>query len=93
LEQSKPGSHADILDFVKQYGVTFDLFSKIEVNGQGAEKLYQYLKNCQQGSLGSLIRWNFQKFLCNKKGVPVKRYEPNISPDTILKDILELLDE
>lgn len=74
-----------------KYGVTFDLFSKIDVNGAAAEQLYQYLKNCQQGSLGSLIRWNFQKFLCNREGVPVKRYEPNVAPETILADIIEML--
>lgn len=89
--KQEPGDHNEIVEFVSKYGVTFDLFSKVEVNGPSALPLYQYLKSRVSGSLGSLVRWNFQKFLVDRKGVPKYRYEPNVSPQTILEDIKELL--
>jgi len=89
--KQEPGSEQEIVEFVSQYGVTFDLFSKVEVNGKCAIPLYQFLKSKLSGSLGSLVRWNFQKFLVDRKGVPQFRYEPNVSPETILEDIKKLL--
>lgn len=79
------------MEYVSKYGVQFDLFSKSDINGPNALTLYQFLRNSAKGPLGSLVRWNFGKFLVDKKGVPFKRYEPNTAPEDILPDIIELL--
>lgn len=65
---------------------TFELFSKINVNGNDAHPLFQYLKKKQGGTLGDFIKWNFTKFLVDKEGIPVKRYAPNVDPFTVEKD-------
>jgi glutathione peroxidase-family protein len=87
----EPGTEAEIKEFVKKYGVTFDMFSKIDVNGDNAHPLYQYLKHICGGTLGDNIKWNFSKFLVDKNGIPVKRYAPPTKPLDIEKDILNLL--
>ena len=67
------------------------MFSKIDVNGKNAHPLYKYLKNrCRETFLND-IKWNFAKFLVDKKGVPYTRYLPNIEPIDIRKDIETLL--
>jgi glutathione peroxidase-family protein len=76
---------------VKQYNVTFDMFSKIDVNGKRALPLYKYLKGKCIGRFPKDIEWNFAKFLVNKAGIPYKRYSPNTNPSSIEKDILYLL--
>lgn len=73
------------------YGVTFPMFSKIEVKGKNAHPLYKYLVQIKSGILGSGIKWNFSKFLINKEGVPVERYAPVTSPSKIESDIKKLL--
>ena len=83
----EPGSEEEIKEFVKGYGVEFDMFSKIDVNGPNAHPLYVFLKNAKHGTLTNNIKWNFTKFLCDKQGVPVKRYSPTVSPLDIVKDI------
>ena len=83
----EPGSEEEIKEFVKGYGVEFDMFSKIDVNGTNAHPLYVFLKNAKHGTLTNNIKWNFTKFLCDKHGVPVKRYSPTVSPLDIVKDI------
>lgn len=88
----EPGSNEEVKKFAQDtFGVKFDMFSKINVNGGQAEPLYSYLKKVQGGTLGDFIKWNFSKFLTNKEGVPVKRYSPNTEPNSILKDIKGLL--
>lgn len=83
----EPGSEEEIKKFAtERYGVKFDMFSKIEVNGNNAHPLYKYLKAKQGGTLGDFIKWNFTKFLVNKEGKPVKRYAPNTEPFSIEKD-------
>uniref|UniRef100_A0A8W8IU74 Glutathione peroxidase n=1 Tax=Magallana gigas TaxID=29159 RepID=A0A8W8IU74_MAGGI len=83
----EPGSEEEIKKFVtERYGVKFDMFSKIDVNGNNAHPLYKYLKAKQGGTLGDFIKWNFTKFLVNKEGKPVKRYAPNTEPFSIEKD-------
>jgi phospholipid-hydroperoxide glutathione peroxidase len=64
---------AEIKEFVKKYNVEFDMFSKINVNGNDAHPLYKFLKDKQSGTFGDFIKWNFSKFLVNKEGIPVKR--------------------
>ena len=68
------------------------MFDKIDVNGDGAHPLYQHLKQEAPGLLGSkAIKWNFTKFLVNKDGKVVKRYAPTDTPDSLRKDIENLL--
>lgn len=85
----EPGTNADIKEFVKKFNVTFDMFSKIDVNGDNAHPLWKYLKEKQHGTLGNFIKWNFSKFLVDKNGQPVKRYAPNVDPNAIEPDLLK----
>lgn len=87
----EPDSEEVIKKFVAGYKVKFDMFSKINVNGENALPLYKYLKNQLKGTLGSFIKWNFAKFLCNREGKPVKRYSPTTDPVDIIPDIEALL--
>ena len=73
------------------YGVTFPMFSKIDVNGRDAHPLFTWLRREQGGLLGDAIKWNFTKFLVNREGEVVGRYAPNVPPADIEKDILALL--
>ncbi len=89
----EPGSEKEIAQFCElNYGVTFPLFAKIDVNGAATVPLYQYLKKAQPGLLGSeAIKWNFTKFLVDRKGNVVERYAPNVEPEAITGDIEKLL--
>jgi glutathione peroxidase len=89
----EPGDAAQILQFCsRNYGVSFPLFAKIEVNGPGAHPLYRYLKHERPGLLGlEAIKWNFTKFLVNPEGLAVKRYAPADKPEAIEPAIEELL--
>jgi glutathione peroxidase len=73
------------------YGVTFPMFSKIEVNGANAHPIYKYLKQELSGIAGKRIKWNFTKFLVNRSGKPVKRFAPITKPSEIEKYILKNL--
>ena len=85
----EPGTNAEVQAFaVDNYGVTFPMFEKIEVNGDGAAPLYQFLRNAQPGDGDSSdIAWNFTKFLVNREGAVVARYEPMVSPEEIAADL------
>ena len=85
----EPGDSDAISEFCEvNFGVTFPLFAKVEVNGKNAHPLYQYLKSAEPGLLGSeKIKWNFTKFLVGKDGKPVKRYAPQTKPSDIAADI------
>ncbi len=89
----EPGSEDDIAQFCQiNYGVSFPMFAKIDVNGGNAHPLYKYLKDSLPGFLGTKnIKWNFTKFLIDKEGKPVKRYGSNEKPEDIAKDIEKLL--
>jgi glutathione peroxidase len=91
--QQEPGNEEEIRTFcTSRYDVTFPMFAKIEVNGQGAHPLYKYLKQQQPGILGSeAIKWNFTKFLINRNGEVVKRFGSVDKPGAIEKDIAPLL--
>ena len=70
------------------YGTTFPMFAKIDVNGNHADPLFAYLKSATPGLFGTTaVKWNFTKFLIDSTGVPVKRYAPIIPPSMITKDI------
>ncbi|MEA2028826.1 MAG: glutathione peroxidase [Campylobacterota bacterium] len=74
------------------FGVKFDMFSKIEVNGENAHPLYKYLKKEATGILGSeAIKWNFTKFLVDKQGKVIKRYGSSTKPKALEQDIQALL--
>jgi glutathione peroxidase len=85
----EPGSADAIAGFCeKNYGVSFPLFAKIEVNGDKAHPLYRHLKKSAPGVLGSeAIKWNFTKFLVNRDGAVIARYAPATTPAAIAKDI------
>lgn len=86
------GSSEEISQFCQfNYGVTFTMFEKVEVNGEGAHPLYQYLKKEKKGLLTSEIKWNFEKFLIDREGRVVKRFAPTTSPLKLKKDIEALL--
>jgi len=89
----EPGDAEEIEQFCKlNYGVTFPLMQKIEVNGPKASPLFDWLKSEAKGLMGSKsIKWNFTKFLIDRDGKVVRRYAPNVRPETIAKDIEKLL--
>lgn len=89
----EPGTEAEILEFCTlKYGVTFPMFSKIEVNGEGTHPLYQYLKKKLPGSASKPdIEWNFAKFLIGRDGMPVERFNPRLKPEETAKAIEKLL--
>ena len=91
--RQEPGTAAEIESFCEEkYGVSFPVFAKIEVNGPGAHPLYQYLKKCRPGVLGSArIKWNFTKFLVNRRGAVVGRFAPKTTPESMKPEIEKLL--
>ena len=90
----EPGTAQEISKFCTlNYGVTFPMFSKIEVNGGNAHPLYKYLKNVLPGTLGNEIKWNFTKFLLDRNGNPIKRYGSSTKPEEITQDIEKLIEQ
>ncbi|CAJ0584933.1 unnamed protein product, partial [Mesorhabditis spiculigera] len=90
----EPGCELDVRNFVKDnYDYEPDLYAKINVNGAQAEPLYTFLKKEQGGTLIDAIKWNFTKFLINRKGQVVKRYAPTTEPAKMEADIERYLEE
>ena len=91
--KQEPGDHQEIQEFCElNYGVSFQMFEKIDVNGANASPLYDYLKNSAPGLLGSKsIKWNFTKFLVDRSGTVIKRFGPNDSVAKIEKEIKKIL--
>ena len=90
--RQEPGSAAEIGQFCSSnYAVSFPMFDKIDVNGDNAHPLYQYLRGEKSGLLGSSIKWNFTKFLIDRSGKVVGRYAPTATPESLTKDIEALL--
>ena len=89
----EPGDEGQIAGFCQRnFGVTFLMAEKVEVNGEGAHPLFAFLTAALPGVLGShAIKWNFTKFLIDKAGVPVKRYAPMTPPGDLGRDIEALL--
>jgi glutathione peroxidase len=80
----EPGDEKSIAEgCVINYGVSFPMFSKIDVNGKNTHPLYVYLKKHLRGFLGGKIKWNFTKFLIDKNGRPMKRFSPATTPEII----------
>ena len=93
----EPGTAADIAAFCGQnYGVSFPMFAKIDVNGEKAHPLYRFLKKEKPGLLGPLggggIKWNFTKFLVDRDGKVVARFASTTKPESLAKDIEKLLE-
>jgi glutathione peroxidase len=90
----EPGDAAEIANFCSlTYDVSFPVLAKVEVNGDGADPFYKYLKKTKPGLLGSqAIKWNFTKFLIDKDGNPVARFAPTDKPESLVGDIEKLLD-
>lgn len=91
----EPKSNQEIKVFcVGTYSVSFDMFSKIEVNGDNTHPLYAFLKKEAGGFWGfNSIKWNFTKFLVSKEGKVIERYSPSTKPKEIEKDIIKLLEK
>ncbi|HVE06528.1 MAG TPA: glutathione peroxidase [Paraburkholderia sp.] len=91
--KQEPGSAEQIGSFCeKNYGVSFQMFDKIDVNGANAHPLYKFLTEAAPGLLGfEKIKWNFTKFLVDREGNVLKRYAPTTKPDAIEEDIVPLL--
>jgi glutathione peroxidase len=90
--KQEPGGAKEIAEgCLINYGVTFPMFSKIEVNGDNAHPIYKYLKSELKGTFGNRIKWNFTKFLIDKDGTPYKRFSPTTTPDKLRNHIETLL--
>ena len=93
FKNQEPGTEAEIGQFCERnFGVSFPLFAKIDVNGANAHPLFRHLKREAPGILGTeLVKWNFTKFLVDRDGKVVKRYAPKTRPEEIRSDIEQLL--
>jgi len=89
--KQEPGDEATIKEFVtSKFGVTFPMFSKVEVNGSGADPIFKFLKSSEAFE-GDEITWNFGKFLVGKDGQVANSYIPKVAPFDLEDDVLELL--
>lgn len=93
FRKQEPGSHEQIMEFVSnKYGVTFPMMSKVNVNGNQTDPVFDYLKSMKSGPLGiKSIKWNFEKFLVDKDGNIVKRYSSLTEPKDIEPDIKSII--
>ncbi len=91
--EQEPGDSKSISNFCKKnYGVSFQMFEKIDVNGPKAHPLYKYLASSAKGAFGTeAIKWNFTKFLIDQNGKVLKRYAPNVTPEALTADIEKVL--
>lgn len=88
----EPGDAEEIKNFCSlTYDVSFPMFAKVEVNGDGAAPLYKWLREQKSGVLGSRIKWNFTKFLVDRTGAVVDRFAPTVKPEKMTGDIEKLL--
>ena len=90
--QQEPGSNDEVAEFCQaNYGVSFPMFGKIDVNGSDADPLYQYLTSQSSGLFSSRIKWNFTKFLIGRDGKIIKRRSPLTEPQSMERFIVEAL--
>ncbi len=88
----EPGTDEEIASFCEvNFGVTFPLMKKIEVNGENAAPIYKFLKKKADGLITSAIKWNFTKFLVSRDGKTIKRFAPVKTPEAIEKSIIQML--
>ncbi len=87
-----PGTDSEINSFCQiNYGVSFQIMKKIDVNGNNADPIFKYLKKEAGGFLTDAIKWNFTKFLVSRDGKTIRRFSPITTPDKLEKDIEEML--
>jgi glutathione peroxidase len=88
----EPGNGQSIAEVCQiNYGVTFPMFAKVDVNGEGAHPIFKYLKKKLSGWFGSKIKWNFTKFLIDATGKPIKRFSPTTKPEEIDKYLEKII--
>jgi len=88
----EPGDEKSISEgCLLNYGVTFPMFAKVDVNGENAHEIFKYLTKELKGFLGGKIKWNFTKFLIDNNGKPVKRFSPTTKPEEIDKYLEKIL--
>lgn len=88
----EPGDSKSIQQWcLINYGVTFPMFEKVDVNGENTHPIFKYLKNSVFALFGKKIKWNFTKFIIDKNGNPVKRFSPTTKPEKLAKTIQKLL--
>lgn len=87
----EPGSAAEIRAFADSYGVEFQLFGKVHVNGAKAHPVFRYAKSQLSDIIGSSIKWNFTKFLIDHEGTPKRRFSPPRNPLSLKDDIEKML--
>jgi glutathione peroxidase len=89
-----PAGNGEINSFCQlNYGVTFTMFEKIDVNGKDAHPIYKFLRSQEKGLLSDGVKWNFTKFLVDSEGKVIRRYAPTTSPFSIKEDIEKLLNK
>lgn len=94
FKNQDPGTDKQIFSFCEDnYGVSFDMFSKIDVKGENAHPLFTYLTKHSKGVLTDEVKWNFTKFLINKKGEVIDRFAPQTEPKSLEKNIEKALSE
>lgn len=90
----EPGNDEEIKKFCTlNYGVTFPVFHKVDVNGENAEPLFNYLKDASPGLLGNAVKWNFTKFLIDSEGNVVDRFAPSTAPEKLESKIKTLIEK
>ncbi len=90
----EPGDDAQIAQFCElNFGVTFPLMKKIDVNGDNADPVFKFLKSKTRGLLGSSVKWNFTKFLISRDGSRIERFAPVTTPESLDKKIADWLAE
>lgn len=88
----EPGTESDIAEFCERnYGVSFPMFAKVDVNGADAHPVFAWLKNEKKGMIGGAIKWNFTKFLIGRDGTPLERYGSAKQPEELRGDIEQAL--
>jgi glutathione peroxidase len=93
FKEQDPGKNDEIKSFCElNYGVTFEIFQKVDVKGDNIHPLFDYLTESKKGLFGSKdVKWNFTKFLVDRNGKVIKRFAPTIKPEKIEKDIQKLI--
>lgn len=87
----EPGDKNEIDACLLNYGVSFQMFGKVKVNGKNTHPLFKFLKKALPGTLGGRIKWNFTKFLIDSEGNPIKRFGPSTKPEDLEEDIKKIL--
>ena len=87
-----PGSDSEIEGFCRMnYGVTFQIMKKVDVNGKDAHPIFKYLRSQTKGLLGDRVKWNFTKFLVSRDGKTIKRFAPTVVPEKLESEIEKML--